>query len=206
MIFDCDGVLVDSEPIANRVLHQRLHAAGIELPLDEVMARFIGKARSGCLELATELAGGRLPEGFAEAWDAALFAALAEVAAIEGVHDLLDALPVQYCAASNSVRRRVEISLRAAGLLRRFERRLFSAEQVARPKPAPDLFLHAARAMDAAPSRTVVVEDTVTGIRAAIAAGMKVLAYATDAAQHAALRAEGAMPFRRMSEVQGLLA
>jgi HAD superfamily hydrolase (TIGR01509 family) len=207
VIFDCDGVLIDSEPIANRVLAAQLDAAGLSLSADEVMSRFVGKTRAGCLELAAELLGRELPDGFGEAWDAALFTVLArEVRAIEGVEELLQRLRVAYCVASNSSPDRMRVSLKASGLLPYFEGRMFSATAVARAKPAPDLFLHAARSMSAAPSRCVVIEDTATGVQAAVAAGMSVLGYAAGVPALARkLEAAGATTFDSMSVAQQLL-
>ncbi len=207
IIFDCDGVLVDSEPIANRVLAEQLSVAGLSMSVPEVMARFVGKTRAGCLALATQLLGRALPDDFAQSWDAALFRALErEVRAIEGVSDVLDRLDIPYCVASNSTPTRVRVSLKAAGLLARFEDRIFSAAEVARPKPAPDLFLCAAQAMHAAPARTAVIEDTATGVQAGVAAGMTVFAYARDQADWPALIAHGAIPFDAMRSVASLLS
>jgi HAD superfamily hydrolase (TIGR01509 family) len=207
VIFDCDGVLIDSEPIANRVLAEQLTAIGLPMTQDEVMARYVGRTRDGCLELAREQLGRELPEGFAQRWDAALFAALeGEVKAIDGVAELLRSLSVPYCVASNGTPRRMRMSLEAAGLLPLVEGRLFTAAEVARPKPAPDLFLHAARQMGIAPARAAVIEDTPTGVRAATAAGMRVLAYA--AAPHARrdeLEEMGAELFHDMAQVPRLL-
>ncbi|HWA38695.1 MAG TPA: HAD family hydrolase [Burkholderiales bacterium] len=203
VIFDCDGVLVDSEPIANRVLSELLAGCGLRLDPDEVMRRFVGRTKRGCIELATELLGAPLPASFGADWDAALYAAFrAELRAVEGVTEAIDALEVPYCVATNSSRERLGIALEATGLAPRFEGRRFSAVDVARPKPAPDLFLHAAGTMGVPPARCVVVEDTPTGVRAAVAAGMTVLGFAaaphTDAA---ALQSAGAALFHRMTDL-----
>jgi HAD superfamily hydrolase (TIGR01509 family) len=207
VIFDCDGVLIDSEPIANRVFAEQLGAAGLRLTVDEVMSRFVGKTRAGCLELAAELLGRRLPEAFGDDWDKALFAALeSEARATDGVAELLRELDVRYCVASNSSPDRMRISLKAAGLLDFFEDRLFSAVAVARPKPAPDLFLHAARSMNVRPSGCVVIEDTPTGVQAALAAGMTVFGYAAGVPALARkLEAAGAITFDSMSAAKQLL-
>jgi HAD superfamily hydrolase (TIGR01509 family) len=207
VIFDCDGVLIDSEPIANRVLSDQLARIGLRLHPDEVMRRFVGRTRAGCLELAAELLGRELPPGFGAAWDKALFEAFAaDLRAIEGIEDVISSMAMKLCVASNSSRERMRVSLRAAGLLPRFEGRLFSAQDVARPKPAPDLFLHAAASMGAAPGDCAVVEDTPTGVEAAVAAGMAVFGYAGGAHSSArALAAAGAIVFRRMSELPVLL-
>ena len=207
VIFDCDGVLIDSEPIANRVLAEQLAAIGLPMSRDEVMRQFVGRTRDGCLELAQRLLGRALPPGFGARWDEALFAALAsEVRAVDGVADLLRALDVPYCVASNGTPHRMRMSLEAAGLLPLVEGRIFTASEVARPKPAPDLFLHAARTMGAAPAESVVIEDTPTGARAGVAAGMRVLAYAAAPhARHVELRRAGAELFDDMARVRELL-
>ena len=207
VIFDCDGVLIDSELIANRVLAEQLAAIGLPMSTEAVMREFVGRTREGCLEVARSKLGRALPDDFAVRWDEALFAALAsEVRAIDGVADLLRSLSVPYCVASNGTPHRMRMSLEAAGLLPLVEGRIFTASEVARPKPAPDLFLHAARAMGAEPARTVVIEDTPTGVRAAVAAGMRVLAYAAAPhAQHDALRSAGAELFHDMAQVPRLL-
>jgi HAD superfamily hydrolase (TIGR01509 family) len=207
VIFDCDGVLIDSEPIANRVLAGQLASIGIFLPLEEVMRKFVGRTRAGCLGLAAELLGRDVPKGFAEDWDAALFDAFErELKAIEGVADLLQALALPFCAASNSSPDRMRVSLRAADLLPFFEGRMYSATDVARPKPAPDLFLHAARSLSAAPARCAVIEDTPTGVRAGVAAGMTVFGYGGGAHSNPAdLEREGARVFDHMSDLPALL-
>ena len=207
VIFDCDGVLVDSEPIANRVLSERLAEVGLHMDADEVMRRFVGRTREGCLELAIELLGRKLPAGFADAWDAALFRAFdAELEPVAGVIEVIRELRMPICVASNSSRERMAVSLRAAGLARFFEGRAFSAAEVARPKPAPDLFLHAAAAMGVPPSRCAVIEDTPTGVRAAVAAEMAVYGYAGGGSSSAeALTAAGATVFREMRALTALL-
>lgn len=207
VIFDCDGVLIDSEPIANRVFRDQLAQAGLDLPLAEVMRRFVGQTREGCIVLAGEMLGRPLPAAFGPAWDEALHAALErEVRPVPSVPELLAGMRLPWCVASNGERPRMELSLRAAGLWPRVQGRLFTAAEVARPKPAPDLFLHAARTIGFAPAATVVVEDTPTGVRAARDAGMRAFAYA--AAAHAdveGLRALGATLFRDMRELPALL-
>jgi HAD superfamily hydrolase (TIGR01509 family) len=206
VIFDCDGVLVDSEPIANRVFAEQLGAVGLCMSVDDVMARFVGKTRAGCLDLAAQLLSRPLPDGFAQSWDTALFLTLAsELRTIQGVGQLLDTLEIPFCVASNSTPERTRVSLKAVGLLRRFEGRIFSASDVPRPKPAPDLFLYAAKAMNATPSRTIVIEDTITGIQAGVAAGMTVLAYAPDQTHHPRVKTHGGIPFTAMKHVAGFL-
>jgi HAD superfamily hydrolase (TIGR01509 family) len=200
-------VLIDSEPIANRVLMEQLAGAGLQMPLEEVMKTFVGRTRDGCIELAGRMLGRPLPARFGEQWDAALYEALEnEVKPIEHVPELLRSMSLPFCVASNGERERMELSLRAAGLLPLVKDRLFTASEVAHPKPAPDLFLHAAKKMGAAPSQCVVIEDTPTGVKAGIAAGMKVFAYAGAAyADRKALQAEGATVFDSMKSLPALL-
>ena len=207
VIFDCDGVLIDSEPIANRILQARLAAAGLVMDPEEVMKTFVGRTRDGCIEMAGRLLGRPLPADFGSKWDAALFEALGrEVKPVEGITEVLDGLELPWCVASNGEPERMRLALEAAGLLGRVGERLFSAKQVARPKPAPDLFLHAARAMGHLPATCAVVEDTPTGVKAGIAAGMRVFGYAGSLyADPDALEAAGATTFHQMRALPSLL-
>ena len=207
VIFDCDGVLVDSEPIMNRVFAEQLQKVGLALPVSEVMRRFVGKTREQCLALAAEITGCELPRRFGADWDAAAFDALRkEVKPVAGVPEVLQDLAIPYCVASNGMPDRVRVTLDSAGLLRYFEGRIFTSSEVANPKPAPDLFLHAAASMKAAPAACLVIEDTATGVRAARAAGMRVLGYiGGSASDAAALERNGAVVFDDMSRLPGLL-
>ena len=207
IIFDCDGVLVDSEPIANRVLTDQLEAIGLTMPEEEVMRRFVGLTREGDLALAEELLGRPLPADFAPRWDAALVEALrSEVRAIDGVIDLIGRLGIPFCVASNGTRDRLHLTLETAGLLPLFKGRIFCAADVARPKPAPDLFLHAAKTMGTPPARTAVIEDTPTGARAGVAAGMTVFGFVGGTSStRAALEAEGARVFESMAALAPLI-
>jgi len=207
VIFDCDGVLVDSEPIANRVFARELASHGLAMEPDEVMRTFIGRSRDTCIEMAGRMRGEALPAGFAASWDGALHEALRnEVKPVDGIPEVLRAMRVPFCVASNGEPEHMRIALTAAGLMPLVEGRLFSAAAVARPKPAPDLFLHAAASMGAEPRACVVVEDTVTGVKAAVAAGMRALGYAGAAhTDGEALEAHGATVFRNMRSLPSLL-
>jgi HAD superfamily hydrolase (TIGR01509 family) len=207
VIFDCDGVLIDSEPIANRVLARQLEGVGLAMPLEDVMRTFVGRTRDGCIEMAGRLLGRALPAQFGAQWDAALYEALGrEVKPVDGIEAVLDGLTLPWCVASNGEPERMRLALSAAGLLERVGDRLFSAKQVARPKPAPDLFLHAARTMGFPPAQCVVVEDTPTGVKAAVAAGMRVFGYVGAAhADPDALAAAGATTFHHMRALPSLL-
>ncbi|MBI3374320.1 MAG: HAD family hydrolase [Betaproteobacteria bacterium] len=208
VIFDCDGVLIDSEPIANRVFAEQLARAGLSMSVEDIMQRFVGRTRNGCLALATELLGRALPKSFPGEWDAALFEALRQdVRPIDGVPELIQQLEVPFCVASNSTRERMRISLQASGLLAFFAGRMFSSADVLNPKPAPDLFLNAAGSMGAAPGRCAVIEDTLTGVLAGVAAGMSVFGYVGGAHSNAdALQAAGARIFDDMKALPMLLS
>lgn len=206
-IFDCDGVLVDSEPIANRVFAERLGAHGLAMSAEDVMRTFIGRSRDTCIAMAGEMRGRPLPDDFAAAWDAALNEAISrEVKAMSGVAEVLRGLAIPCCVASNGEPEHMRVALTTAGLMPLVQGRLFSARDVARPKPAPDVYLHAARTMGSDPARCAVVEDTATGVTAAVAAGMTVFGFAgAPHADAAALRALGATTFTAMRELPALL-
>jgi HAD superfamily hydrolase (TIGR01509 family) len=179
VIFDCDGVLVDSERLSHIVLQQLLAEYGRELSLQETLEHFMGTSTEKCLAVLATLIGRPAPADFLGVFRDRTFDAFkSSLQPISGVAHLLKHLPWPHCVASNGPREKMRFTLGHTGLLPHFEGRLFSAEDVARPKPAPDLFVHAAATMNTAPSRCVVVEDSVTGVQAAKAAGMQVVGYA----------------------------
>ena len=178
VIFDCDGVLIDSEVIAARVFGNCLAAAEFPVSLDEAMELGVGKNRV-TLAAAVEARFGRaLPEGFFETMRAEVAVAFAaELRPMPGVLELLAEGPGRRCVASNSHLDRVRHALDVTRLLPLFEPHVFSASQVAHGKPAPDLFLFAAERLGAVPGHCLVVEDSPTGIAAAHAAGMLVVGF-----------------------------
>ena len=178
IIFDCDGVLVDTEPVAHTVISRYVAESGFELSAAESIRRFLGFSVSAlCETLMRE--GARIPDDSVDEIRKRILAELATgVEPIPGIHDALATIPHQRCVASSGRHVKIRQSLQLAGLSSFFGENIFSAEDVAHPKPAPDLFLHAAEQMDADPEQTLVVEDSPVGIRAAVAAGMTVVAYA----------------------------
>ena len=174
IIFDCDGVLVDSELLSCRCLIEALAAHGIELDLDQALDLFLGRSTTAVLEHYRAL-GRPLSEPFlAELKGRVRAAFLASLGPIEGVDSVLNGLEIPRCVASSSDLDRVSFSLGLTGLAAHFGERLYTAQMVARGKPAPDLFLHAAERMQADPHKTLVIEDSVSGVQAAKAAGMTV--------------------------------
>jgi len=181
VIFDCDGVLVDSELIANRVFADMINELGAAVTFEYLFAEFVGQSMSYCCARVEALIGRPVPDGFLEAYRIRIEAAFAaELRAVSGIEELLDSLQARrigYCLASNGGHEETRIKLGITGLLSRFDNRRFSAADVSNPKPAPDVFLHAAHQLGADPSRCCVVEDSPTGVRAAVAAGMSVYGY-----------------------------
>ena len=178
VLFDCDGVLVDSEPIALRLLLETLEAAGLHLSPAEADALFLGRSLATTREIVAKEYGLALPDTALDAMRRALYAAFrAELQPTPGIAETLDALPCPFCVASSSQPERIELSLTVTGLWPRFRDRAFSATMVKRGKPAPDLFLYAARALGYAPPACLVVEDSPAGISAAKAARMRVVAF-----------------------------
>ena len=179
VIFDCDGVLVDSERLSHGVLNEMLAELGAVLSFEQTVDRFIGTSMPICMARVAELLGRPLPaDFFAEFSRRTRRAFEAGLTTVPGIEELLDAMLIPYCVASNGNRAKVNFTLGHTGLRGRFEGRIFTAEDVERPKPAPDLFLHAARTLGADPGSTIVVEDTSTGIAAAKAAGMRAIGFA----------------------------
>jgi HAD superfamily hydrolase (TIGR01509 family) len=198
IIFDCDGVLIDSEMLACRTDAACLAEIGITMSADDVLDRYLGVSASDMFA-DIELRHGRaLPPGFPEMVRGRIAAAFeTDLKPMQGIEAALQALPVRRCVASSSAPVRVRQSLTLTGLLRYFEPHLFSATQVTHSKPAPDLFLFAAAAMQAAPETCLVIEDSVAGVHAAVAAGMRVIGFTGGShcrAGHAErLRAAGAL-------------
>jgi HAD superfamily hydrolase (TIGR01509 family) len=197
LIFDCDGVLVDSEPIANEILAETLTALGRPMTAAESMRTQIGKSLADILGETRAIVGRDLPHDTGARMNERLFARFrSDLKAMKGLTDALALLPQPRCVASSSLPARIELALEVAGLDPLFARR-FSASEVARGKPAPDLFLHAAREMGRAPHECVVIEDSVAGAQAARAADMRCIGFVggghADETLASRLRDAGAM-------------
>lgn len=178
VIFDCDGVLVDSEPLSIRVLIDAVKANGGELGEQQAYQRFLGRSMAHMVSVLDADFGIHADAAFLERMRQDLYRSFeADLQPIAGIADALSVMPWRRCVASSSQPERIRLSLGLAGLLGFFEPHVFSATMVKNGKPAPDLFLHAAREMGAEPSDCIVIEDSPAGILAAQRAGMAVFAF-----------------------------
>jgi HAD superfamily hydrolase (TIGR01509 family) len=177
LIFDCDGVLVDSEVLSCRIDAEFLTEIGVPYTAEEIAQQFLGVSLKTMISRIEAERDCKLPEDFAEQLNRVLFARFeTDLKPIEGVREAIRSLPYPRCVASSSTPQRVALSLRVTGLADLFDN-LFSSTQVARGKPAPDLFLHAAAQMNVNPTECVVIEDSAAGVQAAVAAGMRVIGF-----------------------------
>jgi HAD superfamily hydrolase (TIGR01509 family) len=178
VIFDCDGVLVDSEPLSIAVLVQAMRDTGIEIDEEGAYQRFLGKSLATLIDTLETEFNVFADQAFLDRIREDLYARFRiELQPIPGISETLDRLDMPRCVASSSQLERIKLSLGLTGLLDRLEPNIFSASMVKRGKPAPDLFLYAAAQMGVAPENCIVVEDSPAGITAARAAGMTVLAF-----------------------------
>jgi HAD superfamily hydrolase (TIGR01509 family) len=185
VIFDCDGVLVDSEPISINVLVQAMRDAGIEIDEEGAYERFLGRSLATLIGTLESEFNVFADQEFLDRIRNDLYARFRiELKPIAGIGETIDRLDIPCCVASSSQLERIRLSLGITGLLDRLEPHIFSASMVERGKPAPDLFLHAAHQMGAQPSKCIVVEDSPAGIVAARAAGMTVFAFTGGSHAH----------------------
>jgi HAD superfamily hydrolase (TIGR01509 family) len=207
VIFDCDGVLVNSEKLFNQALADDLTAHGLSLTLEQCMGLFVGGTMPG-VKVKAEKLGAVLPDTWVEDFYAKAFEVLREftepVAGIENVLDAIESAGIPYCVASNGRIPKMEITLGRTGMLGRFKDAMFSAQAMGTAKPAPELFLAAAAAFGVSPDECVVIEDSLTGVLAAKNAGMKCYGYAPHG-DDAVLTAEGAILFDDMAKLPTFL-
>lgn len=209
VIFDCDGVLVDSEPLSNQVTVDALAGLGLSMTLDQAMGHFMGKSMTQVAAFAREM-GAQLPGTDAE-WIEELYAetyarlrkGVDPIPGVVGVLDGLDAAGVPYCVASNGSDEKMDITLGATGMAARMKGKRFSAHTLGVSKPDPELFFIAAQYMSVVPSRAVVIEDSASGALGAQRAGMRCFGYAPEGGD--ALANVGAQVFLSMDDLPGLL-
>ena len=201
VIFDCDGVLIDSEIISARMLVAELSRLGLKIDLTYVERNFLGRSYPVVMDVIRREFGLDLPADFEAQYREGLLAAFQnELKVVPHVHEVLAGMGVPFCVATSSSPRRAEMSLGLVGLSELVGGRLYTSTMVARGKPAPDLFLHAANEMGVDPTRTLVIEDSLTGIRAGLAAGMTVWRFVggSHLGPETPLEPEDARPHRRL--------
>ena len=204
VIFDCDGVLVDSERLAVRTEAEILSDLGWPLTESDIVERFVGRS-AAYMQSEIERHLGRGID-----WDAEFEPRYREVferelVAVPGIVEALDEISFPVCVASSGSHEKMRFTLGQTGLFDRFDGRIFSVDQVAQGKPAPDIFLFAADQMGALPNRCVVVEDSVSGVTAGLSAGMAVFAFAGGVTSAETLSIEGAVVFDDMRELPAML-
>jgi HAD superfamily hydrolase (TIGR01509 family) len=178
VIFDCDGVLVDSEPISIRILTEIIGEAGVTISAEDAYREFLGRSMASIVATLSHRYGLTMTSDHLSRIRSRLYREFESgLAAVNGVKEMLHALNLPHCVASSSQPERIRLTLRITGLLEYFEPRLFSSSMVKNGKPAPDLFLHAAHSCGASPENCIVIEDSPAGIEAAKRAGMRVLGF-----------------------------
>jgi HAD superfamily hydrolase (TIGR01509 family) len=207
VIFDCDGVLVDSELITNRVFARMLNELGIAVTLEDMFEQFVGRSMPQCLELITKMLGGPVPRHFVEEYQTRSAAALrSELKAVPDIEIVLAAIRTPYCVASSGTHEKMQTTLGITGLLPQFRGKMYSVTEVAQSKPFPDVFLHAARQQGVVPAECAVIEDTPTGVRAGVAAGMTVFGYCALTPKQRLIEAGAHRTFERMRDLPGLIS
>ena len=205
VIFDCDGVLVDSEPISNRVLADLLTEIGLPTTLEQSLKLFLGKSWKDNFLIIQERLGRSPPQKLYEIYTERMYQAFeAELKPISGIESSLDQISLKTCVASSGPHMKIRKTLEITGLLPRFENHIFSADDVEKGKPAPDLFLYACEKMGSKSSSSVVVEDALPGVQSAVSAGMTVLAY-TPYGDVNNFKKHGAITFEDMIELPNIL-
>ena len=194
VIFDCDGVLVDSEKLANEVLAKViLEETGLVFSTEEMYRTFVGRSRQQCMDALEGVLGSAPPPHFESRYNDDINQALLDsVLAVNGIERVLESIDVPFCVASSGTHEKMRLTLGKTGLLKHFEGKINSTSDVERSKPHPDVYLHAARRMGVSnPGRCLVIEDSPTGIQGGVAAGMTVFGYA-ELMDAESLRAAGA--------------
>jgi len=207
IIFDCDGVLVDSEPITNKVYVQMLSEYGYEVDEDEFLREFWGMAMTQRLQIISRKLGWTPPDDFVSVYHERLVEInIKELKPVDGVCTLIESLTIPYCVASNGSQQEIAHRLKVTHLAELFvDTKIFSGTEMPHPKPAPDIYLAAAKSFNLPPERCIVIEDSISGITAGVSAGMKVYGHAAFTSSEK-IRQAGAIPFINMAELQKILS
>jgi len=207
IIFDCDGVLVDSERIGVHIDQKVLAEIGLSFTVEDVVKTFMGKSDVFFIETVEQMLGKPAPENFLEGIANHYREEFEkDLVPVPGIVEALDCIEIPFCVASSGTHEKMNFTLGITGLLDRFQGKLFSSTQVARGKPHPDLFLFAANEMGWNPSRCLVVEDSEAGVQAGLAAGMKVAAYAGGFLDHDDSEHENLVVIQKMTELPPLIS
>ena len=206
VIFDCDGVLVDSELITNRIFARMLNELGVAVSLEDMFERFVGRSMPQCLEIIERLLGRQIPDDFADEYRIRTETALkSELNAVADIEAVLANIGIPYCVASSGTHEKMQLTLGVTGLLDKFRGRIYSVTDVARGKPFPDIFLHAAEQSRVPASACAVIEDTPTGVQAGVAAGMTVFGFCALTPKQRLVAAGAHHTFERMRDLPDLL-
>lgn len=205
IIFDCDGVLIDSESIAIGVLVEMANNLGAKIDFEEAMISFKGKALNSCFELISKRLGKSLPQNFEEAYRSKSFEAFKKsVKPIKGIKDVLANLKMQFCVASSGPENKIRLNLELTGLLTYFEGKIFSCYAIQKWKPEPDVYLWASSTMGFQPKDCLVIEDSLAGVRGAKAGGFHVFGY-SEHDYHNELVREADATFSSMDHLLNML-
>jgi len=205
IIFDSDGVLVDSETLSGRVFQEMARELGFDLDFETAVEQFAGTSMKENLQFIRENIRGSLPEDFEQEFRQRTYEVFkSELKAVEGVHDVIKKLRCPFCVASSGPAEKVRLNLGLVNLLDQFEGRIYSSYDIGKWKPDPGIFLYAAKEMGFTPEQCLVIEDSASGIRAAISGGFMVFALAREN-RRSHFEQLGAVTFKNMKELERLL-
>ncbi len=207
VIFDCDGVLVDSETISAKELINMAQELGVvfDMPFDDAVVKFSGVSLQFSFNYIEEKLGKPLPESFEKDFRHRTFQKFkSHLKPIEGIHDLIEGLSCEYCVASSGPHEKINLNLSLTGLYDKFEGRIFSSYDINSWKPEPGIFLYAAKKMGFAPEDCAVIEDSISGVAAAVKGGFDVYGYA-NTYNESRLQQEGAHIFHTMKSLSDIL-
>ena len=204
IIFDCDGVLVDSEPIANALLRDALEDHGLVMSLKQVVETYVGRSMAAVVSISEEMLGRKLPDDFLDQLQVRTFKAFEQkLKPVDGIKTLIKALNdrnAPICVASSGSFEKMDVTLGLTKLRDYFGGNIYSSSQVKRGKPYPDLYLFAAEKMQVEPAKCLVIEDSLPGVQGAVAAGMEVIAYSVRG-EDEKLKKAGGLVFNHMADV-----
>ena len=205
VIFDCDGVLVDSEPIANQVLVEMANELGADIDLDYALKNFKGTSIQRCQEQIAELIPVRLPDNFLPNFRERSFESFRQnIQPVKGIAEVLEKLQIPFCVASSGPENKIRLNLELTGLLSHFENNIFSCFTIKKWKPDPAVFLWAAETMGFEPEECIVIEDSMSGVNAALSGGFDVFGF-TAHDYHDELEGQATLTFNNMSQLLDLL-